>query len=69
MTEVSNHLPALTIEPTESLSIGFNGKQVFVTEDSQIILEKNFTEKQKVILEDYRQIQYELVAGNQYSAT
>ncbi|OUK39047.1 hypothetical protein BU183_05735, partial [Enterococcus faecium] len=47
----------------------FNGKQVFVTEDSQIIQEKNLTEKQKEILEDYRLIQYDLVAGNQYSAT
>ena len=69
LTEVSNHLPALTIDPTESLSNRFNGKQVFVTEDSQIIQEKNLTEKQKEILEDYRLIQYDLVAGNQYSAT
>lgn len=30
---------------------------------------KNLTEKQKEILEDYRLIQYDLVAGNQYSAT
>ncbi|PWS24936.1 phosphoglycerol transferase [Enterococcus faecium] len=69
LTEVSNHLPALTIDPTESLSNRFNGKQVFVTEDSQIIQEKNLTEKQREILEDYRLIQYDLVAGNQYSAT
>lgn len=69
LTEVSNHLPALTIDPTESLSNRFNGKQVFVTEDSQIIQEKNLTEKQKEILEDYRLIQYDLVVGNQYSAT
>ncbi|EGP4872614.1 sulfatase-like hydrolase/transferase [Enterococcus faecium] len=69
LTEVSNHLPALTIDPTESLSNRFNGKQIFVTEDSQIIQEKNLTEKQKEILEDYRLIQYDLVAGNQYSAT
>ena len=34
-----------------------------------IIQEKNLTEKQKEILEDYRLIQYDLVAGNQYSAT
>nr|WP_275400424.1 alkaline phosphatase family protein [Enterococcus faecium] len=69
LTEVSNHLPALTIDPTESLSNRFNGKQVFVTEDSQIIQEKNLTKKQKEILEDYRLIQYDLVAGNQYSST
>ncbi|MHA4926790.1 LTA synthase family protein, partial [Enterococcus faecium] len=69
LTEVSNHLPAFTIDPTESSSNRFNGKQVFVTEDSQIIQEKNVTEKQKEILEDYRLIQYDLVAGNQYSAT
>lgn len=69
LTTVSDQLPALTIDPTESLSNRFNGKQVFITNDNQIIQETELTKKQKEILEDYRLIQYDLVAGKQYSAT
>ncbi|MBO0423250.1 LTA synthase family protein [Enterococcus plantarum] len=68
LTQVTNKLPASTIDPVESVSNRYNGKQVFVTEKNKIILEKDLTEEQKEILEDYKYIQYDLVAGEQYSA-
>lgn len=68
LTEMTNEVPATTIDPTESLSNRFNGKQVFVTEDNKIIYEDDLTSEQKEILEDYKLIQYDLVAGNQYAA-
>lgn len=68
LTQVTNELPASTIDPVNSVSNRYNGKQVFVTDDNKIISEKDLTKEQKVILNDYRYIQYDLVAGEQYSA-
>lgn len=68
LTQVTDKLPASTIDPIESISNRYNGKQVFVTEKNKIILEKDLTKEQKVILEDYKYIQYDLVAGKQYAA-
>jgi phosphoglycerol transferase MdoB-like AlkP superfamily enzyme len=68
LTKVTNELPAATIDPVESLSNRYNGKQVFVTEKNKIISEDQLTKKQKDLLEDYKYIQYDLVAGDQYSA-
>lgn len=69
LTAIVNQLPASTIDPTSSLSNRINGKQVFVTEENKIIHQNNLTKKQKELLEDYQLIQYDLVAGKQYSAT
>ncbi|WP_249921868.1 hypothetical protein A5821_002107 [Enterococcus sp. 7F3_DIV0205] len=68
LTQVTNKLPASTIDPVESVSNRYNGKQVFVTDKNKIILEKDLTKEQKVILDDYKYIQYDLVAGEQYAA-
>jgi phosphoglycerol transferase MdoB-like AlkP superfamily enzyme len=68
LTEIAEKLPAATIDPIESSTNRFNGKQVFITDENKIIREDDLTKEQKQLLEDFRLIQYDLVAGNQYSA-
>lgn len=69
LTDVANQLPALTVDPTQSLSNRFNGEQVFVTEEKQMIHLQDLHKDQQQIYTDYQLIQYDLVAGEQYSAS
>jgi phosphoglycerol transferase MdoB-like AlkP superfamily enzyme len=68
MTKVTDEVLASTTDPAASVSNNYNGQKVFVTDEDQILLEENLTKKQKKILEDYRLIQYDLTAGNEYAA-
>lgn len=67
LTDV-NKLPAATIDPYSSVSNRYNGSQIFIAENNKILTENDLTKKQKGILQDYKLIQYDLTAGNQYSA-
>lgn len=68
LTNVSNRLPAATIDPSYSVSNRYNGKKVFVSDKNKLINLDELSAEQKEILRDYQLIQYDLVAGNQYSA-
>lgn len=68
LTEVSNKLPAATIDPYNSVSNRYNGSQVFINSSNKVLSRKDLDENQKEVLEDYMLIQYDLTAGNQYSA-
>lgn len=69
LTQVANDLPAATIDPVSSVSNRYNGKQIFVTDKNKMISENELTKAQKEILADYNYIQYDLTAGEQYSAS
>ncbi|MBO1300412.1 sulfatase-like hydrolase/transferase [Enterococcus sp. DIV2359] len=69
LTDVANQLPALTIDPTQSVSNRFNGEQIFVTEEKQMIYLQDLHKEQQQLFTDYQLIQYDLVAGKQYSAS
>lgn len=68
LTNVSNKLPAATIDPFYSVSNRYNGKKIFVSDKNKIIQFDELSKDQKEILRDYQLIQYDLVAGEQYSA-
>lgn len=68
LTDVTNHLPTATNDPYNSVSNRYNGSQVFVTEKNELKSSNDLTKKQKELLKDYKLIQYDLTAGEQYSA-
>ena len=68
MTKVASTLPAATTNTSDNGSNAFNGSQVFITKDSKKIKANDLTAKQKEVLHDYKIIQYDITAGNQYSA-
>lgn len=68
ITNVTEDLPAMTIDPTSSQSNSLNGSNIFVSENGKKIKSSSLTKKQKQLLHDYRLIQYDLTAGKQYSA-
>ncbi|APX72446.1 LTA synthase family protein [Companilactobacillus allii] len=68
MTKVASTLPAATTNTSDNGSNAFNGSQVFITKNSKKIESDNLTAKQKEVLHDYKMIQYDITAGNQYSA-
>ncbi|WP_334328338.1 sulfatase-like hydrolase/transferase [Companilactobacillus sp. HBUAS59699] len=68
MTKVANDLPAATTNTADNGSNAFNGSQVFITNNSKKIKADSLTAKQKETLHDYKIIQYDITAGNQYSA-
>lgn len=68
MTKVTEELPAATTNTADNGSNAFNGSQVFITDNSKKIKADKLTAKQKEILHDYKIIQYDITAGNQYSA-
>lgn len=68
VTKVTEELPAMTIDPTESKTNTVNGGNIFVKPNGKQINESNLSKKQKQLLHDYRLIQYDLTAGKQYSA-
>lgn len=68
MTELLEKVPAMTNNPKSSTNNKFNGGQVFVTSDGKMVEESELTKEQQSLMDDYRMIQYDLTAGNQYSA-
>lgn len=68
LTDVADKLPAATIDPYSSVSNRVNGSQIFISEDNSILSEKDLNKNQMEILQDYKLIQYDLTAGNQYAA-
>lgn len=68
ITKVTNDLPAMTTNPATTQSNIDNGSNVFINQKSQIIKYNTLTEAQKKLYHDYQLIQYDLVAGEQYSA-
>lgn len=68
LTKVQEILPASTTDPSSSESNTYNGEKVFVNQDNKIIGSDSLSNEQKEILSDYLTIQYDLTAGEQYSA-
>lgn len=68
LTEVTKDLPATTNDPDASDKSKDNEKKIFVNHKNIVSSDKNLSKKQKVLLSDYMLIQYDLVAGKQYSA-
>lgn len=68
ITKVTDDLPAMTINPASTKVNSLNGSNIFVNQDGKEIKYENLSKKQKQLYHDYQMIQYDLVAGNQYSA-
>ncbi|MBW4802154.1 alkaline phosphatase family protein [Loigolactobacillus coryniformis] len=68
ITRVADNLPAMTINPATTEANSTNGSNVFVGQNSEIIKYSALSKQQKKLYHDYQLIQYDLVAGNQYSA-
>ncbi len=68
LTAVTNNLPATIIDPNSGSQNVQNGKKVFASDQNKTTEEKDLTKEQKELLHDYELIQYDLVAGKQYSA-
>lgn len=68
LTNLTNKVPAATIDPYKSVSNRYNGSKVFVSSNNEVLPEKNLTNEQLIILNDYKLIQYDLTAGKQFSA-
>lgn len=68
MTDVTNNVYSSTTDPSGSVSNNYNGQKIFVDDKNNVILEDQLTSKQKEILRDYRLIQYDLTAGEEYAS-
>lgn len=68
MTRITNDVLASTTDPSASISNNYNGQKIFVTDKNETITEDKLTNKQKEILQDYRLIQYDLTAGEEYAS-
>lgn len=69
LTDVVKKLPAATIDPYSSVSNRYNGSQVFFIQDNNTLLDSaDLNKNQKELLNNYKLIQYDLTAGEQYSA-
>ncbi|MBO0423157.1 sulfatase-like hydrolase/transferase [Enterococcus plantarum] len=68
MTRVTNDILASTTDPSASISNNYNGQKIFVTNKNESITEDKLTKKQKELLQDYRLLQYDLTAGEEYAS-
>jgi hypothetical protein len=68
ITKITDDLPAMTPDPSNSVASSFNGDNIFVNDDSKKIDYKSLSKHQKKLYQDYKLIEYDLVAGKQYSA-
>jgi phosphoglycerol transferase MdoB-like AlkP superfamily enzyme len=68
ITKVTDDLPAMTIDPSSSTSNSVNGSNIFVGQNSKEIKYSKLSKHQKKLYQDYKLIEYDLVAGKQYSA-
>jgi phosphoglycerol transferase MdoB-like AlkP superfamily enzyme len=66
LTDITSKIPSMNINTDGNVNSGkYN---IFVNNKNKVLNEQSLTNKQKKLLNDYRVIQYDLVAGNQYSA-
>lgn len=69
ITKITNKLPAMTIKPANTKSTsGLEENNIFVGQNGKSIEYNSLSKKQKKLYHDYLLIQYDLVAGKQYSA-
>ncbi|WP_137597335.1 LTA synthase family protein [Paucilactobacillus kaifaensis] len=68
ITTVTDDLPAMTIDPSQSQTNSVNGANIFISQSGKKVKSSSLTKKQKQTLQDYRLIQYDLTAGKQYSS-
>ncbi|MGM0339695.1 LTA synthase family protein [Enterococcus sp. AZ007] len=68
LTEVLNNIPATTNDPNSSSQNVYNGQRKFVDQNNNVLKESQLSEEQKEIIKEYMLIQYDLIAGKQYSA-
>lgn len=68
LTQLAEKVPAMTTNPASSSQNQFNGAQIFITDEGEVLDEGDLTKEQKEIFDDYRLIQYDLTVGEQYSA-
>lgn len=68
ITNVANQLPAMTSSPTGAVNNAMNGSNIFVDQAGKEIKYHQLTKQQKTLYHDYQLIQYDITAGNQYSA-
>lgn len=61
LTRVQEEVPAM------AKSISDNTNSLYVDKNSKEVDEKNLTSKQKKLIDDYKLVQYDLTAGNNYS--
>lgn len=68
LTDVTNKLPALTMNTSESTSNSYNTSLELIDEKGAQVTKKELTQEQKQILHDYQLVQYDITAGKQYLA-
>lgn len=68
LTEVATKLPSTTNDPRSSTQNVYNGQKSFISTQNEIVKESDLSKNQRKLLNDYMLIQYDLVAGSQYSA-
>ncbi|KRM20952.1 hypothetical protein FC90_GL001484 [Latilactobacillus graminis DSM 20719] len=68
IAEVSDKVPAAVSNPATTEGNTYNGTQVFIKRKNKVLNREQLSNHQKTVMRDYRLIQYDLVAGNQYSA-
>lgn len=68
ITDVTNRLPAMTNNPLTSSTNVVNGSQIFIDKNGHQVKYENLSTYQKKLLHDYKIIEYDITAGNQYSA-
>lgn len=55
----------LQSNPVTTEGITYNGAQVFIADRNRMLNQHQLSDEQKIIMSDYRLIQYDLVAGKQ----
>lgn len=68
MTKLTNEVLASTTDPSASISNNYNGQKIFVTDTNETLSATDLSSKQKELLDEYRLIQYDLTAGEEYAA-
>ncbi|GGC90427.1 sulfatase [Enterococcus wangshanyuanii] len=68
MTKLTNDVLASTTDPSASISNNYNGQKIFVTDNNKTLSESDLSSKQKELLHEYRLIQYDLTAGEEYAS-
>lgn len=66
LTDVWQKLPVLTLDITENTINTYNTNMQLLTQDGEAVAKNNLTKEQRQLLEDYKLVQYDLTAGEQY---
>ncbi|HAT53830.1 MAG TPA: hypothetical protein DCW31_01005 [Lactobacillus sp.] len=67
LTRVHEKVPALTMNTSADTTNTQNGGTELVNNKGQVVAQSDLSAKQRQLLRDYRLIQYDIVAGKQYS--